>query len=397
MIKSFQVSNYKALRDATLELSPLHVLIGPNDSGISSLLEALAALCRSVDMPLADAFAGPWTGRQLVWQNLPDVDVSFDTTLADELGDLEYQLSCRFRGPTREVVLAAESARILPTATVVKLYDDEFPWTRVHRSHLHRNTPNDEAGRVLTRRIHDLLGGVHLYQWNARFLALPVASQADRQFQMDSSGFGLALVLDDILGYDRNRFIALEERFRQIFPDFKSIKLVRETAYRAPEEVHRAVPLLQQAEGKGIHFELARDGRVIPASQVSDGVLLVLAYLTVLHLPQPPRVILVEEPENGIHPRRLQDVMNILRELVTQQSHTQVLMTTHSPYVVDLMKPEEVSLCQKGADSAVTVHRLSNSRTVREQLDVFSLGEIWTAEGEEAIVNAGANSDGAGA
>jgi predicted ATPase len=246
------------------------------------------------------------------------------------------------------------------------------------------------------RRNHDSLSGVHLYQWNARFLALPVAPQADRQFQMDSSGFGLALVLDDILGYDRDRFIALEERFRQIFPDFKSIKLVREMGYRAPEDMHRAIPLLQQAEGKGIHFELALDGRVIPASQVSDGVLLVLAYLTILHLPQPPRMLLVEEPENGIHPKRLQDVMNILRELVGEQSHTQVLMTTHSPYVVDLMKPEEVSLCRKGPDGAVSVHRLSNSRTVREQLDVFSLGEIWTAEGEEAIVKAETSSGGAG-
>ena len=121
---------------------------------------------------------------------------------------------------------------------------------------------------------------------------------------------------------------------------------------------------------------------------MSDGVLLVLAYLTLLHLPNPPRLLLVEEPENGIHPKRLQDVIAILKELVAQQSHTQVVMTTHSPYVLDMFSPSEVSLCRKEDDGSVSVHQLSESEVVRKQLDVFTLGEIWTAEGDEALIGA---------
>jgi predicted ATPase len=111
----------------------------------------------------------------------------------------------------------------------------------------------------------------------------------------------------------------------------------------------------------------------------------ILAYLTILYLPQPPRVLVVEEPENGIHPKRLKEVMTILRELVKEQSHSQVILTTHSPYIVDLFEPNEVSLCCKAEDGSVSVHPLSESETVREQLDVFMLGEIWTAEGDEAL------------
>ena len=66
MIKQFRVQNYKALRDVTLKLTPIHVLIGPNDSGKTSLLEAVAALCLSVDHPLADSFLGQWEGHSLV-------------------------------------------------------------------------------------------------------------------------------------------------------------------------------------------------------------------------------------------------------------------------------------------------------------------------------------------
>ncbi len=51
MITRFQVQNYKALRDVILDLTPMHVLIGPNDAGKTSILEAITALCRSVDYP----------------------------------------------------------------------------------------------------------------------------------------------------------------------------------------------------------------------------------------------------------------------------------------------------------------------------------------------------------
>jgi predicted ATPase len=115
-------------------------------------------------------------------------------------------------------------------------------------------------------------------------------------------------------------------------------------------------------------------------------VLLVLAYLTILHLPEPPRVLLVEEPENGIHPKRLADVLKILRDLIGQQSRTQVILTTHSPYVLDLFEPGEVSLCQKQQDGSVRVRRLSESDVVDRLGEVFTLGEIWTSEGDAALV-----------
>ena len=125
----------------------------------------------------------------------------------------------------------------------------------------------------------------------------------------------------------------------------------------------------------------------IPASQVSDGLLLVLAYLTLLHLPKQerPRLVLIEEPENGIHPKRLEDVVHVIRDLIREQTDTQVLMTTHSPYIVDLFKPGEVYICRIGDDHAAQVRRLSGSQRVSKQLDVFSLGEIWTAEGDDRL------------
>ena len=63
MITQFRVQNYKALRDVTLDLTPIHVLIGPNDTGKTSILDAVAALCRSVDHDAENTFTGIWDGR----------------------------------------------------------------------------------------------------------------------------------------------------------------------------------------------------------------------------------------------------------------------------------------------------------------------------------------------
>ena len=202
---------------------------------------------------------------------------------------------------------------------------------------------------------------------------------------MNPDGFGLALFLDDILGFNRKRFGELEERFRSIFPEIRSIQLRRQKAFRSPIEPDQ-ITKPQQAEGKGLYFELQTTNQSVPASQASDGVLLVLAYLAVLFSPEPPRLLLVEEPENGIHPKRLTDVMNILREVAKEQPHTQVLLTTHSPYALDLFEnPSDVTLCTKGDDGAISITPLAESTTVKEQLSIFSLGEIWTAEGDESL------------
>jgi predicted ATPase len=389
MIKRFQVQNYKALRDVTLDLTPIHVLIGPNDTGKTSILEALAALCRSVDHHLHDAFTGTWEGHQLVWHGRGDLSIKLTATIESLLQThsrtFSYSMACSFLPEGRHAKIENESIDFLQRS--------EFEGKGLNRSHVHRvvieGCGAPEKVKELTALVFDSLRGVETFRWDARFLALPVAPDAKRRFRMEPSGFGLALFLDDILGFDRDLFIRLEQRFREVFPHVKSIKLIPEPAFKSPVDDPDQIPMLHKSDGKGIYFEFENGGELVPARQVSDGVLLVLAYLAVLHLPEPPRLLLVEEPENGIHPKRLKEVVSILRSLIADQSQTQVLLTTHSPYVVDLFKPEEVTLCKKEPDGSVSVRRLSESKSVQEQLDVFTLGEIWTAEGDEALAQPG--------
>src|SRR5688500_8584387 len=96
MITRFRVQNYKALRDVTVELTPVHVLIGPNDSGKTSVLEALAALSRSRDQSLANAFVGNWQGRQLVWRGEADLPIVLTARIETGQTNAEYDLEVWF-------------------------------------------------------------------------------------------------------------------------------------------------------------------------------------------------------------------------------------------------------------------------------------------------------------
>ena len=390
MIESFRVQNYKALRDVEVKLTPMHVLIGPNDSGKTSVLEALRALCRSVDFRIEEAFVGGWSGRDLV-TNGDDIDpVSLSMGYDNGSFAFDYALQCKFPGSGRAVRVAGEYFRSRGAPQWADLEGGDGASSAIFRGR-DSMVAFSKTGPTTVGLVHGALSGVHYYRWDPRHLGLANAINAKRGYQMEASGFGLSGFLDHMLGRDRERFDAIERHFREIFPDFRSIKLVPESGYRAVSDVSSKVLNLEPMEGKGLHFELRASRTLVPAAQASDGVLLVLAYLAILHSPERPRVLLVEEPENGVHPKRLKEVLGILRELVKEQSHTQVLMTTHSPYVLDAFEPKEVSLCQKGEDGAVTIHPLSESKAVREQLDVFSLGEIWTAEGDEALARDGGN------
>ncbi|MCH8046355.1 MAG: AAA family ATPase [Planctomycetes bacterium] len=383
MIRSFQVQNYKALRDVKLNLTPIHLLIGPNDSGKTSILEAMEALCRSVDYTFDQAFMGLWEGSDLVWQRQKHAGVRFRVHADNGTSAVTYELACKFT-PGRRAGSFVEEIIAQPRGVEFDTYEHPLSW--VGRAARGEYDPGEEK-RCIPELVHEVLSGVQLYRLDPRFLSLPVALDATHKFRMDKSGFGLARCLDDIVNYQRENFDALEERFCQIFTHVRKIRFDTQPAFQSRPDDPRRIPTLSESPGKRIDFELKKTGQRIPASQASDGTLLVLAYLMLLYLPKDhaPRLLLIEEPENGIHPRRLQDVLGILRELVEEQDHTQVVMTTHSPYVVDLFKPEEVTLCHKEEDGSVSVHTLSESETVREQLDVFTLGEIWTAEGDEAL------------
>ena len=113
----------------------------------------------------------------------------------------------------------------------------------------------------------------------------------------------------------------------------------------------------------------------VMARFASDGTLKMLAYLILLYDPTPPPFIGIEEPENFLHPRLLQ---GLAEECRMATKATQILVTTHSPFYVDPLRPKEVRVLWRDDQGFTKCHNLGDDQRVRAFVDEGAqLGELW--------------------
>jgi predicted ATPase len=93
--------------------------------------------------------------------------------------------------------------------------------------------------------------------------------------------------------------------------------------------------------------------------------------------PQSIPLLAVEEIENHIHPHRLEAVLNLLRSLNSKSRPTQIILTTHSPQVLDLLKPEEVLIVERDPKRGTSLSRLAEKTDLMPFMTEMSLGEAW--------------------
>lgn len=116
--------------------------------------------------------------------------------------------------------------------------------------------------------------------------------------------------------------------------------------------------------------------------QMSDGTLKVFAYLLLLNDPSPPPFICVEEPENGLYHKLLETLAQEFREHArAKKGGSQIFITTHQPYFVDALQPEEVWVLEKGLDGFSTVKRASEDALIQNLVDQgLPLGGLWYSD-----------------
>ncbi len=116
--------------------------------------------------------------------------------------------------------------------------------------------------------------------------------------------------------------------------------------------------------------------------QMSDGTLKVLAYLLLLEDPNPPPFLCIEEPENGLYHKLLEALAQEFRNHATgRKGGAQIFITTHQPYFVDALKPEEVWILEKRDDGFATIRRASDDETVKNMVDEgLPLGGLWYSD-----------------
>ena len=235
----------------------------------------------------------------------------------------------------------------------------------------------------------DFLKPVEKYSLDPRAMKMPAALDPQRKFRLDADGFGLATLLDDILSFDSGLFGKIKLEFCKYFPQFTGIRLSTEIGISRDNGTLGHYGATERA-GKGIH--LVSHGRDVPAQQASDGAILFLGVLALAHLPEPPPLLLIEEPENGIYPKRLEEVVRLLKQLVLRSDgdpFPQIILSTHSPYVLSFFEPDEVTFLSRipgKPDAPVRARPLSSAPRIHERMgNEFYLGELWYNLNEEEL------------
>jgi predicted ATPase len=339
MIESIEFTNFKALRKTTLPLAPFTLLLGPNGSGKTSVLQALQVIAaESARVTRQSMFA---MGRPSPnWSTLKSV------TVEDQKALVEIKLRLRF-------------SKRLVSATF-----QEQPNSQESTCHF-----NYEDGTVLqppdALPIHQWLARMQTYTLDAAAIAQPSAVNSDAMLQ--PNGASLATVLDDLKDNYPERWDALLAELCRWLPEYNHI------LFDKPDQGQKGIALRTK---KGAHRIAAKD--------LSQGTLVALALLTLAYVPNPPTLVGLEEIDRGLHPRLLRHLQDALyrlsypRDCGESRPTIQVIATTHSPYLLDLYRehPEEVVLAQKEG-LEVSMRRLKDIEHYDEILGDSPLSEVW--------------------
>ena len=401
-IEGFRVKNFKVLRDVTLgrmwnqrEVQPLTLMtavIGKNGVGKSALFDAFGFLADALKSGVEEACGARGRGgfEQIRTQG--------------ESGPIEFEVYYREHGNAR------------PMTYEIAIAVEETGRPYVLRERLRQRRKGQKYGRPFSFLF---LNGGKGVAWNGE--------QAGHQIdeKMEQLDFPELIKLITADESSETEIIELEDRrklgiatlgalkqhprisaFRQFIegwylsyftPDaarslpragpqqhlnIHGDNLGNVVQFMAREHPRRFGAILKEIADKipgidRIDTESTSDGRLLLrfndkgfqapfyAQQMSDGTLKLFAYLLLLKDPMPPPFLCIEEPENGLYHKLLESLAKQFREFVRgHRGGSQVFITTHQPYFIDLLEPKEVWILEKGEDGFSSIHRASDNPDV---------------------------------
>ncbi len=414
MITLVEALNYRCLRYIRQPLDPFHVLVGPNASGKTTFLDVIAFLGRLVsDGPDAAIEERTPNFYDLLWRNegtefelavearIPE---GLRTLLRKDFDTVRYEVSVALDPENQERGLRAERVLLKSTAppvfqtrelfpeivdvpkalseardpkqtrTVVNkipggndnFYSETYPekgkgWVPSIKLGPRRSAlgsiPADESKFPVSTWFRTMLvSGVQQIVLNS--LLIRRASPPGKGLGFKPDGSNLPWVVADLRQRSPERFQHWVGHLRTALPDLEDIKTIER-----PEDKHRYLVLNYGA------------GLEVPSWMASDGTLRMLALTLPAYLEDFTGIYLVEEPENGIHPRAIETMFQSLSSVY----NAQVLTATHSPVILSTVEAEQVLCFAKTSEGATDIVRGSEHPALQAWKHETTLGTLFAA------------------
>jgi len=361
-VKSVIVENFLSLDKVQVDFGKLTLLVGPNASGKSNIVKTLTLLSgigrenHGGDIrTICKKYLGVESIRQVFYD--PHREVKLRLNLESDNQDVSYSISFNSDGTINKEEIFLKIPLLTRSAQHASYMDKKGKFRKISplRSSvpaINQISPFQESHFVI-EKVKEVLRNIRTYAFEAD----KIRSDSSSGFNLDLSrdGSNLAQALHSLLTYKRKSFLEVEDIMKQLIPEIEEIN----------------VPPTK--DGKRVYLSIKEKGIPEPLKyhNISDGTLRILAFVTALYLES--TIIAFEEPENCVHPYLFETVVDLCRK-----SPTQVVMTTHSPYLLNkASEPEEVLLVEKenGRTKVKPVEDLDKARRLLEE--GIPLGEIW--------------------
>jgi predicted ATPase len=412
MIRLIEALNYRCLRYISQRLGGFHVLVGPNASGKSTFLDAIAFLGDMVSKGLEAAVdARTQDFRDLTWgRKGGDFELAVELEIPRSRRRLlpqgsaceviRYELSLGLDRDTQEVSILAEKVLLKPrpapdenplqktlfpeeprapktlmspksgkgTKTIVNkipggndnFYDEtgkdwELAFKLGPRKSALANLPEDESKfPVATWLKSALMTGVQRLVLSSALMRQPSPPGQPKTFRPDGSN--LPWVVEALSKGSPDRLEEWIAHLRTSLPDLKAI-----TTVERPEDRKRYLVVCYA------------NGLQVPSWMVSDGTLRLLALTLPAYLPELEGVLLIEEPENGIHPCAVETMLQSL----SSTYGAQVLLATHSPVILGIADVSQVLCFSRTEEGATDIVAGSDHPALRDWRGEANLGVLF--------------------
>ena len=352
------LAGFKSIREMhDLEFKPLNVLIGANGAGKSNLISFFKLLNFAMTNALKPYVAAAGYANSLLYYG------------SQQTKQISASLAFRMDGGTNTYELklshAAEDSLIF-TEEAVTWHRDGHPHPArtvlgvgVERTLL--NDPDRQKSDPKVRVVRGLLSGARVYQFHDTSASGPLRSKwkvDDNRYLFDHGG-NLAPLLFYLRERKRDTYDMIVSTIQQGAPFFEDFAL-------QPDRLNPTVIDLHWRE-KGTTYELG-------PHQISDGTLRLMALITLLSLPadELPKIIIIDEPELGLHPSAIGVLADLLR---AASASSQVIVSTQSVTLVNQLSVEDVIVVDR--EGGQSVFQRLDETALKDWLAEYGMGELW--------------------
>jgi predicted ATPase len=363
LLEQITVKNLLSFRDATVDLGPLNILVGENTAGKTNLIEAISLL-QALPGDLRAAIVRGGGIRYWLWLGAgavsPVASLSCRAKYEAESASVDYNLAISDDNGMAVLSesLSGADGKVYLSRDGQQLQGSSGPAFSLDRTSSVFSVLKNPFDPTPVTKLGWQFEKIRIFRefqtgWRSGS-RLGISTNVSGDYLGDS-GDNLAMVLHEL------NFRGVHDQVRKSLEKFSS--RIEDVKVKVDQGIARAY-----LEEQGFSERL-------PAARMSDGTLKFLCLLTVLLHPDPPPLVCIEEPEQGLHPDAIQLLAPLLKDASTRM---QLIVTTHSAELIDAFSPspESVLICERDSDGGTQCRHLSRKK-LENWLKRYSLGQLW--------------------